>query len=223
MAQYDPVLLSVDKHVALITVNDPDRRNAVTDEMSAQLRAAIQRAEGDPDVHAVVVTGAGKAFCAGADLSALGAGVGDPAEPRLLRLYDGFMAVSSCNLPTIRRGQRRGCGRRTQSGVGRRCAHRRTGRIVRRPLPKAGTASRWRRNLDAAASGGSAGRPCGLIVRHVLRRRIRCAARLGANGCRRSRHRGAGAGRRARSRPARGRAGEQSHHARHSQPRIAGP
>lgn len=40
MAQYDPVLLSVDKHVALITVNDPDRRNAVTDEMSAQLRAA---------------------------------------------------------------------------------------------------------------------------------------------------------------------------------------
>ncbi len=79
----------------------PDRRNAVTDEMSAQLRAAIQRAEGDPDVHAVVVTGAGKAFCAGADLSALGAGVGDPAEPRLLRLYDGFMAVSSCNLPTI--------------------------------------------------------------------------------------------------------------------------
>ncbi|TXB87465.1 enoyl-CoA hydratase, partial [Mycobacterium tuberculosis] len=33
--------------------------------------------------------------------SALGAGVGDPAEPRLLRLYDGFMAVSSCNLPTI--------------------------------------------------------------------------------------------------------------------------
>lgn len=101
MAQYDPVLLSVDKHVALITVNDPDRRNAVTDEMSAQLRAAIQRAEGNPDVHAVVVTGAGKAFCAGADLSALGAGVGDPAEPRLLRLYDGFMAVSSCNLPTI--------------------------------------------------------------------------------------------------------------------------
>lgn len=222
MAQYDPVLLSVDKHVALITVNDPDRRNAVTDEMSAQLRAAIQRAEGDPDVHAVVVTGAGKAFCAGADLSALGAGVGDPAEPRLLRLYDGFMAVSSCNLPTIAavNGAAVGAGLNLALAADVRI---RTGRIVRRPLPKAGTASRWRRNLDAAASGGSAGRPCGLIVRHVLRRRIRCAARLGANGCRRSRHRGAGAGRRARSRPARGRAGEQSHHARHSQPRIAGP
>ena len=67
------VLFSVDNHVALITVNDPDRRNAVTSEMSAQLRAAVERAEADADVHAVVVTGAGKAFCAGADLSALGA------------------------------------------------------------------------------------------------------------------------------------------------------
>ncbi len=101
MAQSDLVLFSITNHVALITVNDPDRRNAVTDEMSAQLRAAVERAEADPDAHAVVVTGAGKAFCAGADLSALGAGAGGEAEPGLLRLYDGFMAVGSCSLPTI--------------------------------------------------------------------------------------------------------------------------
>jgi enoyl-CoA hydratase len=101
MAQSDLVLFSITNHVALITVNDPDRRNAVTDEMSAQLRAAVERAEADPDAHAVVVTGAGKAFCAGADLSALGAGAGGEAEPGLLRLYDGFMAVGSCGLPTI--------------------------------------------------------------------------------------------------------------------------
>ncbi len=56
------VLYSVDDHVALITVNDPDRRNAVTSEMSTQLRAAVERAEADSEVHAVVVTGAGKAF-----------------------------------------------------------------------------------------------------------------------------------------------------------------
>lgn len=48
MAQYDPVLLSVDKHVALITVNDPDRRNAVTDEMSAQLRARSNAPKATP-------------------------------------------------------------------------------------------------------------------------------------------------------------------------------
>jgi enoyl-CoA hydratase len=91
------VLFDVADHVALITVNDPDRRNAVTDDMSRELRAAVQRAEADSEVHAVVVTGAGKAFCAGADLSALGSA----AEEGLRRLYDGFMAVGRCTLPTI--------------------------------------------------------------------------------------------------------------------------
>ncbi|CAJ1581477.1 enoyl-CoA hydratase [[Mycobacterium] wendilense] len=93
----DLVLYSVTDRVALVTVNDPDRRNAVTDDMSAGLRAAVDRAEADTDVHALVVTGAGKAFCAGADLSALGSA----AEEGLLRIYDGFMAVANCALPTI--------------------------------------------------------------------------------------------------------------------------
>src|ERR1700742_4583377 len=97
MSQSDLVLFSIDNHVALITVNDPERRNAVTGEMSQQLRAAIEQAEADPHVHAVVVTGAGKAFCAGADLSALG----NAAEEGLRQLYDGFMAVGKCTLPTI--------------------------------------------------------------------------------------------------------------------------
>ncbi len=101
MVQTDPVLFSVDDRVALITVNDPDRRNALTDEMSGRLRDAVERAEADPDVHAVVITGAGKAFCAGADLSALGAAGGEAAESGLQRLYDGFMAVGACRLPTI--------------------------------------------------------------------------------------------------------------------------
>ncbi len=101
MAQSDLVLFAVENHVALITVNDPDRRNAVTAEMSARLRDAVERAEADPDVHTVVVTGAGKAFCAGADLSALGAAGGGVAETGLQGLYDGFMAVGSCRLPTI--------------------------------------------------------------------------------------------------------------------------
>lgn len=93
----DLVLTSVDDHVALITVNDPDRRNAVTAEMSAGLRAAVTAAEADPDVHAVIVTGAGRAFCAGADLSALGAAT----EDGLRVIYDGFLAVAQCSLPTV--------------------------------------------------------------------------------------------------------------------------
>jgi len=91
----DLVLYEVRDRVALITVNDPDRRNAVTDAMSQQLRSAVEAAEAE--AHAVVVTGAGKAFCAGADLSALGAAATDGLE----RIYAGFMAVGRCTLPTI--------------------------------------------------------------------------------------------------------------------------
>ena len=93
----DLVLTQVEDRVALITVNDPDRRNAVTAESSAQLRAAVEAAEANTEVHAVILTGAGKAFCAGADLTALGAAT----EDGLRVIYDGFLAVAQCTLPTI--------------------------------------------------------------------------------------------------------------------------
>jgi enoyl-CoA hydratase len=93
----DHVLVQVENHVALITVNDPERRNAVTAEISAGLRAAVDAAEANADVHALIVTGAGKAFCAGADLTALG----EATEDGLRTIYDGFLAVANCTLPTI--------------------------------------------------------------------------------------------------------------------------
>ncbi|MFV9635754.1 enoyl-CoA hydratase [Mycobacterium neumannii] len=93
----DPVLIHIEDRVAVLTVNDPERRNAVTFDMSAALREAVDAAEANPDVHAVIVTGAGKAFCAGADLSALGSAT----EDGLRKIYDGFLAVANCALPTI--------------------------------------------------------------------------------------------------------------------------
>src|SRR6201997_539613 len=93
----DSVLFDVRDRAALITVNDPDRRTAVAGEISAGLRAAVARAEADTDVHAVIVTGAGSAFCAGADLAALGSAAG----AALRALYDGFLAVADCALPTV--------------------------------------------------------------------------------------------------------------------------
>lgn len=93
----DLVLTQVEDRVALITINDPDRRNAVTAEISAALRNAVESVEDDPDVHALIVTGAGKAFCAGADLSALGSAT----EDGLRVIYDGFLALADCSLPTI--------------------------------------------------------------------------------------------------------------------------
>ena len=89
--------MQVEDRVALITVNDPDRRNAVTADISAALRSSVAAAEADEGVHAIIVTGAGKAFCAGADLTALGAA----AEHGLRVIYDGFLAVANCSLPTI--------------------------------------------------------------------------------------------------------------------------
>jgi enoyl-CoA hydratase/carnithine racemase len=64
-----PVLYSVRDGVATITLNRPDKLNALTTEMIERLFAAFDQTDSDDDVRAVIVTGAGRAFCAGADLS----------------------------------------------------------------------------------------------------------------------------------------------------------
>jgi enoyl-CoA hydratase len=83
--------------VALITVSDPERRNAMAIDLSEQLVEQVRAAEGDPGVGAVVVTGATPGFCAGANLDELGSS----KEAGLRRVYAGFMAVANCTLPTI--------------------------------------------------------------------------------------------------------------------------
>jgi enoyl-CoA hydratase/carnithine racemase len=65
----EQLLLEISGGVAVITLNRPDKRNAVTGEMIAALGRAYTRCDLDNDVRAVIVTGAGTAFCAGADLS----------------------------------------------------------------------------------------------------------------------------------------------------------
>ena len=64
------VRYAVTDGVATITLNRPDKLNALNAEMYQALLAAFDRTDGDDEVRAVVVTGAGRAFCAGADLSA---------------------------------------------------------------------------------------------------------------------------------------------------------
>jgi enoyl-CoA hydratase len=84
--------------VAVVTVSDPDRRNALTPPMIAELIAAFDRLEADPTVGAVVLTGAPPAFCAGADLSHLGSA---PSDGGLRGIYEGFLRVGRSALPTI--------------------------------------------------------------------------------------------------------------------------
>jgi enoyl-CoA hydratase len=83
--------------VAVITVSDPARRNAMAVDLADALVEAIREAERDEGVGAVVVTGEPPAFCAGADLSQLGAS----KEDGLRTIYQGFLAVAQCTLPTV--------------------------------------------------------------------------------------------------------------------------
>jgi len=69
---YETILYDVADGILTITLNRPDRLNAFTDRMMTELVDAFDRADADDAVRAVIVTGAGRAFCAGADLAAGG-------------------------------------------------------------------------------------------------------------------------------------------------------
>jgi len=68
---YEQILYSVDGFVATITLNRPERMNALTKVLEAELRTAIEKAGRDAAVRAIVLTGAGRAFCAGMDMEEL--------------------------------------------------------------------------------------------------------------------------------------------------------
>ncbi|OLT49011.1 enoyl-CoA hydratase [Saccharomonospora sp. CUA-673] len=88
-----------------LTLNDPDRRNCLDEQVCRELGEAIDTVAADADARTLVVTGAGKAFCAGADLPAL---FGDAAErpvgelrTQLHGVYDSFLRLRRLDIPTI--------------------------------------------------------------------------------------------------------------------------
>jgi len=66
-------IITIENHGAIrsITLNRPEKRNALNDELIAALKAALREAEMDESLRAIVIRGAGKDFCSGADLSAI--------------------------------------------------------------------------------------------------------------------------------------------------------
>lgn len=85
---------------AVLRLNDPDRRNIISLQLVDAIEAALEAVEGDAAVKALIITGNGTAFCAGADLTDLEAARdGDTAG--LKRIYDGFLRVAESPLPTI--------------------------------------------------------------------------------------------------------------------------
>jgi enoyl-CoA hydratase/carnithine racemase len=107
---YETILYEVDGPVLTITLNRPDKLNAYTAVMGVELAEAFHRADEDDDVRVVIVTGAGRGFCAGADISS-GSGAFDTKAPgsvafaapgRARQEGGGFVgAIMSCRKPSI--------------------------------------------------------------------------------------------------------------------------
>jgi enoyl-CoA hydratase/carnithine racemase len=115
--EYQTLLTDLDEGVLTVTLNRPDRLNAFTTEMMQELLALIDEIDRDDAVRAVIVTGAGRGFCAGADLGAGGAtfdsggGPGGAAPKRVprdgggrvtLRLFDSVKPwIAAINGPAV--------------------------------------------------------------------------------------------------------------------------
>jgi enoyl-CoA hydratase len=90
------VLFEVRDNVALVTLNNPDKRNMLTIEVCEQIVDYVAQAEKHPEVKALIVTGTGRAFCAGGQLTDL-----TPNQEVLETIYSGFLSIANCSLPTI--------------------------------------------------------------------------------------------------------------------------
>src|SRR5215831_13831122 len=96
----DEILASTTDHICTITLNRPDKRNALNGAMIAQLRAAFGRVAADTDVRAVILRGNGPAFCAGLDLSEMAA-QREAGEADLGGLEVVLEDLEACPQPTI--------------------------------------------------------------------------------------------------------------------------
>jgi 2-(1,2-epoxy-1,2-dihydrophenyl)acetyl-CoA isomerase len=85
MAEYQTILYQVDQGVATITLNRPERLNAFTDQMLLEITQALKSADKDETVRVIVISGAGRGFCAGQDLNSL------PETISEHQLYDHLM------------------------------------------------------------------------------------------------------------------------------------
>ena len=100
----DAVLYSLEGSVAWITLNRPEKRNALNDAVIAGIKQGLKTAAADKNVRGVVISGAGKDFCSGADLSALqkiaGASVAENSEDAR-SLLELFLLIRALQVPVV--------------------------------------------------------------------------------------------------------------------------
>jgi enoyl-CoA hydratase/carnithine racemase len=81
MSEENEVLYDVTDRIATVTLNRPDRMNSIDDSMPVNIAKAMTKAANDPGVRAIILTGAGRAFCAGADIGRLQRRAGGARPP----------------------------------------------------------------------------------------------------------------------------------------------
>ncbi|MBU6271034.1 MAG: enoyl-CoA hydratase/isomerase family protein [Betaproteobacteria bacterium] len=96
-----PVLYQVDGAVATITLNRPDVLNALNTALMLALREAVEKAAADAAIRAVVVTGAGRGFSAGADLASSSGGTGNAGTTLRERYHPVILAMRAMPKPII--------------------------------------------------------------------------------------------------------------------------
>ena len=104
MSENEVVLYSVEGAVARITLNRPEKRNALNDAVIAGLKENLNKAAADKNIRVAVIAGAGKDFCSGADLSALqkvaGASVAENSEDAR-SLLELFLLIRALQVPVV--------------------------------------------------------------------------------------------------------------------------
>ena len=94
----DTVLIEKRDGYAIVTLNDPDRRNVFTLAMSARIQEMFDELEADESINSVIITGAGKGFCSGGHLDEL---LENPGPEGMRRIYAGFVRIANSRLATI--------------------------------------------------------------------------------------------------------------------------
>ncbi|WP_425101932.1 enoyl-CoA hydratase/isomerase family protein [Tropicibacter sp. S64] len=102
------ITVSHDDGIATITLNRPDKRNAINDQMRAELIAAFAEADADKSVRAIILTGAGKGFCSGGDIAGMRARLDAPTGEvafngwkRQKNTHRGVAAIHGMTKPVI--------------------------------------------------------------------------------------------------------------------------
>ena len=114
MAAYELVLYDSNHEsgIARVTLNRPDRLNALNDQMQVEIADAVADADADPNIRVIIITGAGRAFCAGGDLNNLGgssngsgegwtSGNADEVRRSFRLAQDMILGVQRCEKPVI--------------------------------------------------------------------------------------------------------------------------